>query len=69
MNMPRIGRVSAGTVVARSVIYVVVIFFGITMFLPFFWMLITSFKEDQQVFSWPPSWIPRPGALSPTVCD
>ena len=30
------------------------------MFLPFFWMLITSFKEDQQVFSWPPSWIPNP---------
>jgi multiple sugar transport system permease protein len=30
------------------------------MLLPFIWMLITSLKEDQQVFSWPPSWIPDP---------
>ena len=60
MSTLRIGRLGVGAIVVRSLIYVIVIFFGITMFLPFFWMLITSLKQDQQVFSWPPSWIPNP---------
>ena len=36
-------------IVLRSLIYAVVIFFGITMFLPFLWMLITSLKTDTKI--------------------
>ncbi len=37
-----------------------VLIFGAGLFflVPFFWMLITSFKSDQDVFRTPPTWLP-----------
>jgi multiple sugar transport system permease protein len=34
--------------------------FGIAFFLPFIWMISTSFKELDQIFNMPPIWIPDP---------
>lgn len=36
--------------------YAVIITFGITMIVPFFWMIITSFKEPTKVFTRPINW-------------
>ena len=35
---------------------------GLLMALPFFWMLSTSLKVEQQVYLFPPIWIPNPWA-------
>jgi len=56
----RVGKLNVGIVLVRLSIYLIIAFFGITMVLPFLWMVITSLKEDAQVFSWPPTWIPNP---------
>ena len=40
--------------------YALVIFFAITEVLPFIWMISTSLKDPNQVFTMPPQWIPRP---------
>jgi multiple sugar transport system permease protein len=39
--------------------HVVLILFGITFFAPFLWLVSTSLKPDDQVFSERPVWIPR----------
>ena len=36
--------------------YAVILTFGISMIVPFFWMIITSFKEPTKVFSRPINW-------------
>ncbi len=33
---------------------------GLVMLLPFLWLLSTSLKEQQQIFRYPPEWIPSP---------
>lgn len=33
---------------------------GLTMIIPFLWMLSTSLKDDQQAYVFPPVWIPDP---------
>lgn len=36
--------------------YAVILLFAVTMIVPFFWMIITSFKEPAKVFSRPINW-------------
>jgi len=43
-----------------TITYALVIFFAITEVLPFIWMISTSLKDPNQVFTMPPQWIPRP---------
>ena len=33
---------------------------GVSFLLPFIWMISTSLKGQQQIFVWPPVWIPNP---------
>lgn len=40
--------------------FLIVLLGGITMVLPFIWMLSTSLKESNLVYTIPPQWIPRP---------
>jgi multiple sugar transport system permease protein len=39
--------------------YAVTIALVLVVILPFFWMLSTSFKDLQEVFAYPPTWIPQ----------
>lgn len=41
-------------------VYLVLILGGITMLVPFVWMISTSLKTKSQVFAYPPVWIPDP---------
>ncbi len=47
-------------VVSRGALYTVLVAMAITMAAPFVWMVSTSLKTYQQVFTWPPEWIPAP---------
>ena len=44
----------------KTVTYIVLGLIGITMILPFLWMLSTSLKEAQAIYTFPPKWIPDP---------
>ena len=46
--------------IKRLLSYTILSAIGITMVLPFLWMLSTSFREPGNVFTYPPQWIPRP---------
>ncbi len=39
--------------------YLVLVALALLVILPFFWMISTSLKGPQEVFSYPPTWIPR----------
>ncbi len=47
-------------ILGRIVSYTVLVFFALTMLVPFLWMLSTSLKADQYVLTMPPELIPRP---------
>lgn len=40
--------------------YVLLIILAISFFLPFYWMVSSALKDDSQVYTVPPIWIPRP---------
>jgi multiple sugar transport system permease protein len=43
-----------------ATVYVLLTALGVTMALPFFWMVITAFKDPAMVFVDPPQWWPQP---------
>jgi multiple sugar transport system permease protein len=43
----------------KFIMYVILTLIGITMLLPFIWMVSTSFKEEGAVFTYPPEFIPK----------
>src|SRR5438309_7936126 len=40
--------------------YVIILAGAIVVIFPFFWEITTSLKSPQDVYSWPPVWIPWP---------
>jgi multiple sugar transport system permease protein len=54
--MKRRRRTSIGDIL----LFILMVFIALIMVVPFFWMLITSFKENGQVLIFPPQWIPNP---------
>lgn len=38
----------------------ILILFGVVFFIPFLWLLTTSFKTPENIFKFPPQWIPKP---------
>lgn len=46
--------------IGHIITHVVLIMLGLFFLLPFFWMLSTALKSDQQLFVNPPVWIPNP---------
>lgn len=47
-------------IVARAGAFIIVLLGACTMVLPFLWMLVTSLKEANLVYTIPPEWIPNP---------
>ncbi|MHC1740518.1 MAG: carbohydrate ABC transporter permease [Anaerolineaceae bacterium] len=41
-------------------LYVFLSLGALMMIVPFIWMLSTSLKDQQQLFAWPPNWLPNP---------
>jgi multiple sugar transport system permease protein len=44
----------------KTVTYLALTAVGITMIVPFLWMLSTSLKEPQAIYTFPPKWVPDP---------
>ncbi|MCB9461787.1 MAG: carbohydrate ABC transporter permease [Anaerolineaceae bacterium] len=42
-----------------AALHIVLIIGSLIMLLPFFWMLSTSLKEPNEIFTYPPTWIPE----------
>ena len=51
-------------IAVRIVLTILIWFMGIAMIVPFIWMLSTSFKGINDVFSFPIEWIPRKPTLA-----
>jgi multiple sugar transport system permease protein len=47
-------------IVRRAAIYAALVLFGLIFLLPFAWMVSTSVKPNDQVFVYPPQWLPNP---------
>jgi multiple sugar transport system permease protein len=56
-------RLPIKKVVNRGLLYVILSVIGLTMVLPFLWMLSTSLKTEKGALEIPPKWIPRQSAL------
>lgn len=49
-----------GSVIRRVLLYILLIIIGITMVVPFLWMISTSLKEQYDAIKIPPVWVPVP---------
>lgn len=63
-SMPWYRRTPGRTLLAHGVLHVVLIVAGITFAIPLLWVLSTSLKRPDQVFTYPMQWIPNPMHLS-----
>ncbi len=50
----------AGLPVKKAIVYLYLTLLAVVFLLPFFWMLSTSLKGSEQIFTYPPRWIPKP---------
>lgn len=48
------------TFVGKALIYALLLIGAAIILIPFFWMVSTSLKTEEQLFVWPPQWIPDP---------
>jgi multiple sugar transport system permease protein/sn-glycerol 3-phosphate transport system permease protein len=46
--------------ISRAITYALIIFGAVIIFFPFYWQIATSLKSPEEVFRWPPIWIPFP---------
>lgn len=61
MNNSSLRRIGKG--LSRGFLYILLIFGGLVMIVPFAWMISTSLKSGQYVLSMPPQLIPNPATL------
>lgn len=57
---PLLARMSVRRAVIRFLVYAVILLGAAILMVPFLWMLSTALKSLQDVFSFPPKWIPDP---------
>ncbi|MGG1676951.1 carbohydrate ABC transporter permease [Neobacillus sp. NRS-1170] len=50
--------------IEKTTIYILLIFFSLLFLAPFFWMLSTSVKSPEELYLFPPKWIPSKFELS-----
>ncbi|MDI3312031.1 MAG: carbohydrate ABC transporter permease [Thermoanaerobacterium sp.] len=60
MIKEKIRKINMKTIRKVILPHAVLILFGIVFFIPFLWMLTTSFKTPANIFKFPPQWIPKP---------
>ena len=51
------------SIFSRIFLFLIIILGAFIMIVPFMWMFVTSLKEEGQVFTWPPQWIPKPVSI------
>jgi multiple sugar transport system permease protein len=53
-------RFTAAVLIQRSLVYLMLTVLAMAALAPILWMVSTSLKTYEQVFVWPPRWIPNP---------
>ena len=53
-----------GKKVVKLLLTILMLLVGLTMILPFLWMLSASFKPESDIFTFPIQWIPKDPILS-----
>jgi multiple sugar transport system permease protein len=53
-------RLSVWRVASRTLIYAILIILAFTWLFPFYWLVSSSLKTDEQLLKFPPIWIPNP---------
>ncbi|MEZ4557631.1 MAG: hypothetical protein R2854_14480 [Caldilineaceae bacterium] len=53
-------RLTLGKVIGTTSKYALLIILVISFMLPLFWMVSSAMKDDSQVYTVPPVWIPNP---------
>ncbi|NLF00819.1 MAG: carbohydrate ABC transporter permease [Anaerolineales bacterium] len=53
-------RVTARPALTRTLTYIVLLVGSVVLLFPFAWMVSTSLKPDDQLYLFPPKWIPEP---------
>ncbi len=51
-------------IISRIIIYILLLIGAAIILIPVLWMVSTSLKTEQQLFTWPPKWIPDPIAFN-----
>ncbi|MGC8717751.1 MAG: carbohydrate ABC transporter permease, partial [bacterium] len=54
------GTLKRRTIIREVVLQFILIFLGFSFLLPFLWLVSTSLKSNEQIFTFPPVWIPNP---------
>jgi len=60
MSVPRRQTSFRGITVGQALIWFILIGGGIVMLMPFFWLVSSSLKQPQNIYVFPPQWIPDP---------
>jgi multiple sugar transport system permease protein len=55
-----LGRQSVQGLISRILVQGIIVLMSIVLMIPFGWMLSTALKPIEQVFDFPPTWIPQP---------
>ncbi len=61
------GRLRAGRLAGRGALLSLIALVGVTMVIPFYWMFVTSFKNDPEIFTIPIKWWPSKATLKQYV--
>ena len=59
-EISRLKKMSLGQWIVEILKYIALIVLSISFLLPFYWMFSSALKDDVQVFTIPPIWIPNP---------
>ena len=57
-------RLTAARAAGTTLLYFLLIAFGILMLMPFYWMIVSSLHTPQNLVAYPPRWWPRPAVLT-----
>lgn len=57
-------RIHPGALAGRTLIYILLIVFGLIMVMPFYWMIVSSLHTPQNLVAYPPKWWPSPAVLT-----
>ncbi|TAK21245.1 MAG: carbohydrate ABC transporter permease [Chloroflexota bacterium] len=55
----RAGSIRAGRILGRAALHAILFLACVAILLPFLWMALASFKDNKEILSFPPTWIPE----------
>lgn len=62
-RLPLLARRSVRTAISNTITYGIIVVLSLILMIPFGWMISTALKPIEQIFVFPPTWIPRPPML------